>query len=220
MKECAQNHGACSEQSATQDDSRPARLLDLKTIQRNNESGIKLVETVSGSSYRYACLSHRFDDAVKRHQTTTSNFSEAQQFINLENLPKNWRDAVSIARDLDIEYLWIDSVCIVQDSAEDWYRVSVNMSRIYGNSFCNIAATSSADGAEGCFRPRNKRLLEAFVVKIPYGQQTVIPFRKPAGALLSQSRFGTATSEGMGCSGTHSLPSSPTFRSRSTFLGV
>ena len=106
MEECVKNHDDCSEQSATQDDrSRPARLLEPKTIQRNNKSGIRLIETVSGSSYQYACLSHRIDNAVKSHQMTAGNLSDFRQFINLEKLPKNWRDAVSICHDLQIDYL-------------------------------------------------------------------------------------------------------------------
>ena len=134
MEECIGHHNDCSEQSATQDDSsRPARLLELKTIQRNNESGIRLIETVSGSSYQYACLSHRFDDAIKPHQTTAGNLPDFQQFINIEKLPKNWRDAVSIARDLRIDYLWIDSVCIIQDGdgGDDLCRELAKMGFIY-----------------------------------------------------------------------------------------
>ncbi|KAL8704268.1 MAG: hypothetical protein Q9201_002577 [Fulgogasparrea decipioides] len=154
MEECVGNHDDCSEQSATQDNSsRPARLLELKTIQRNNESGIRLIETVSGSSYQYACLSHRFDDAVKRHRTTAGNLSDFRQFINLEKLPKNWRDAISIARDLHIDYLWIDSVCIIQDGdgGDDLRRELAKMGFIYQKAHLTIAAISSPSSSGGCF---------------------------------------------------------------------
>ena len=68
MSDCVEIHDDCSKQSAILDNSsRPARRLDLRTIQRSNESGIRLIETVSGSSYQYARLSYRFDDAIKSH---------------------------------------------------------------------------------------------------------------------------------------------------------
>ena len=68
MSDCVEIHGDCSKQSAVLDDSScPARRLDLRTIQRSNESGVRLIETVSGSSYQYACLSYRFNDAIESH---------------------------------------------------------------------------------------------------------------------------------------------------------
>ena len=154
MEECVKNHDDCSAQNAAQDDNnRPARLLELKTIQRNNESGIRLIETASGRTYRYACLSHRFDNAVVSQQLTTNNLSDYQQFVNLEKLPRNWRDGVSIARELNIDYLWIDSVCIIQDGdgGDDLRRELAKMGFIFQQARLTIAAISSPDSSGGCF---------------------------------------------------------------------
>jgi hypothetical protein len=154
MDECLSGHKDCLEHSTAQNDSsRPARLLSLTPIQRDSKSGIKLIETASGSSYRYACLSHRWDDGVKHHRTTTENLAKALDFLNLQELPANFRDAVSIARDLDIHYIWIDSICIIQggDSGEDLRRELAKMGSIYQNAHLTIAAVSSPNSSGGCF---------------------------------------------------------------------
>src|ERR1700722_7577906 len=154
MNECLSSHENCSKDGTAQDDSsRPARLLSLTPIQRHSESGIRLIETASGSLYQYACLSHRWDNAVQHHKTTIGNLSKALDFLNLEELPANFRDAVSIARDLSIPYLWIDSLCIIQDGdgGKDLDREIAKMGSISHNSCLTIAAVSSPNSSGGCF---------------------------------------------------------------------
>ena len=78
----------------------------------------------------------------------------------LSALPKTFRDAVQIARHLGFNYLWIDSLCIMQDSAEDWRKESAYMQEIYRFSSCTIAATAAAAGEVGCFSSRGGSLPE------------------------------------------------------------
>jgi hypothetical protein len=61
---------------------------------------------------------------------------------------------VEICRRLDLQYIWIDSLCIIQDSDEDWAEESINMAKIYANAFLTIAATKSKDGTGGCYSDR------------------------------------------------------------------
>jgi len=106
MNDCSSNHVACSEKMNAQNDSnRPARLLDLASTVQTGHNGIRLAQTESGVTYQYACLSHRWDEAVHAHRTTRENLTENQDLITLDNLPQNFRDAISIARNLDIRYL-------------------------------------------------------------------------------------------------------------------
>lgn len=74
-------------------------------------------------------------------------------------LPRTFRDVIEVARRLGIRYLWIDSLCIVQDSAEDWSAESSVMGRVYRNALCNIAATASADSQGGLFVDRDARMV-------------------------------------------------------------
>jgi hypothetical protein len=61
--------------------------------------------------------------------------------VGWDTLPKNFRKAVLVARNLGVQYLWIDSLCIIQDDTDDWTRESANMCSIYTHSYTTIAAT-------------------------------------------------------------------------------
>ena len=78
--------------------------------------------------------------------------------MNNSQLPKVFQQAICVAREFSIEYLWIDSLCILQGSESDWLAQSVRMDDIYANSYSNIAATSAKDGREGLFCERNPLL--------------------------------------------------------------
>ena len=69
-----------------------------------------------------------------------------------------FKDAIKVTRSLGIQYMWIDSLCIIQDSRADWLHESSHMSKIYKYSYCSIAATAAEDDAAGCFRDRDPLL--------------------------------------------------------------
>jgi hypothetical protein len=79
------------------------------------------------------------------------NFTNFQIGIADSELCKTFKDAIIIAKHLGLQYIWIDSLCIVQDNPEDWQRESAKMSSVYGYSTINIAATSAKDGTMGYF---------------------------------------------------------------------
>ncbi len=70
-------------------------------------------------------------------------------------LTRTFQDAVDVCRRLDVGYIWIDSLCIVQDSKEDWDAESIKMADTYENAFVTIAATKSQDGSGGCYSERD-----------------------------------------------------------------
>lgn len=69
-------------------------------------------------------------------------------------MPKTFQDAVTITRNLGIQYLWIDSLCIIQDSVEDWARESAQMGRIYRDASITIFAEFADSDDGGCFIQR------------------------------------------------------------------
>jgi hypothetical protein len=69
----------------------------------------------------------------------------------VSSLPQTFQDAITLSLALGIEYLWIDSLCIIQDSRDDWLREASLMCSVYTNSWVNFAATSSRDGTGGLF---------------------------------------------------------------------
>ena len=82
--------------------------------------------------------------------------------IAVSTLPKTFQDAITITRQLSLQYLWIDSLCIIQegDNFEDWARESSMMGSVYQNANCNIAATAASNGTLGCFQTRDPLLAQ------------------------------------------------------------
>jgi hypothetical protein len=142
LRDCVTNHqGTCF----NNDESRlPNRVLAIGAA----SSEIRLVET-NNSQGRYACLSHCWGDS--QLLTTTKATLEANEPIEWHKLPRTFQDAIQVARSLGLEYLWIDSLCIVQDDKDDWVRESKEMCAIYENSYLTIAATGALNATAGLF---------------------------------------------------------------------
>ena len=66
---------------------------------------------------------------------------------NLEDLPRVFHDAFNLVRCLGVRYLWIDSLCIVQDSSRSWGLNSRVMDLIYGNAVLTICAADGVDSS-------------------------------------------------------------------------
>jgi hypothetical protein len=75
--------------------------------------------------------------------------------IPMEQLTRTFRDAIEIVRRAGLDFIWIDSLCILQDDQADWERESAKMESVYRGSTLNIAASSAKDGSEGCFPRRD-----------------------------------------------------------------
>ncbi|KAF1828321.1 hypothetical protein BDW02DRAFT_484805, partial [Decorospora gaudefroyi] len=70
-----------------------------------------------------------------------------------------FQDAVQICRRLGVSYLWIDSLCIIQDDREDWLEQAKQMGDIYENAITTIAATSSSRSSQGIFGTTERRFM-------------------------------------------------------------
>ena len=73
----------------------------------------------------------------------------------IRDLPRAFQDMITVARRFSIRYIWIDSLCILQDSKEYWEKEASMMQDVYVNSSCNIAAAASTDPHGGLFRSRH-----------------------------------------------------------------
>ncbi len=125
----------------------PSRVLDVSS---SNEQDLKLYVSRNEPG-RYVCLSHRWGTANENLVTTRDNLLEHQRGIPWHSMPQVYRDAVTLTRTINVPYLWIDSLCIVQDDDKDWDEQSSKMASIYTNAVLTLAATSSKGPAEGCF---------------------------------------------------------------------
>ncbi|KAK4443107.1 heterokaryon incompatibility protein-domain-containing protein [Podospora aff. communis PSN243] len=101
---------------------------------------------------KYATLSHRWG-RVPAVRLLLSNARELFEEIPIPRLEQVFQDAISVTWELGLRYLWIDTLCIFQDSPWDWTAQSRNMGAIYMNAACNIAAASPSSG--GLFSTRD-----------------------------------------------------------------
>lgn len=84
-------------------------------------------------------------------RTLQASCEQHESVIEWDTLPRTFQDAITTARYLGIDYLWVDSLCIIQDSTVDWLKESALMAQIYQNSVLTISATKASTGFEGCF---------------------------------------------------------------------
>jgi hypothetical protein len=119
----------------------------------------------------YMTVSHCWGGEVPTTLTEkTMDFLKAGLVV--QDLPKTFTDAVRIAASCGVEYLWIDSLCIIQGSEEDWRKEASMMGKVYSNSFCNIAATGSPNSSGGLFHPRDPMDVQPIEVKATWACET------------------------------------------------
>jgi hypothetical protein len=173
-KECRQHPRELSNHSTP-----PTRVIDVGSM-KDSVARPRLVDTNS-NSVSYIALSHRWAGS-KPLKTTLDNLQSHQ-----EELPKDiaptFRDAMEVTRQLGFQYLWIDSLCIIQDDAEEWRRESRIMGDIFSGASVTIAAVDSVDknGTDHGILLRQPNPL-AVTIRLPFD-------RKPLSA-LSERIFG------------------------------
>jgi hypothetical protein len=88
--------------------------------------------------------------------------------ILISELPKTFRDAIDITRSLELRYLWIDSLCILQDSESDWATHVEVMASIYENAHITLAAGASDSDEGGFFVTPSNMYTEPHIVVLNY----------------------------------------------------
>lgn len=142
FRQCVNGHIRCARASGPL----PKRVLDLGP--KSELSSIRL-HISHGESREYATLSYSWGGAGKRLLTETASIKARCENINIVDFPKTLRDGIVIAKTLGFRYLWIDSLCIVQDDDNDWAYQGTAMTNIYGYSSLNISASSSMSSDAG-----------------------------------------------------------------------
>lgn len=146
LNQCLNEHDGCE----SEDDFLPSRVLDVEVEPKDN---VRLVECSAETKGRYISLSHSWG-VLKTLRTTRVSYKNHAAGISLDSLPRTFLDAVVISRYLGIRYLWIDSLCIIQDDEDDWARESGRMKDVYSNAYLVVAANHANSSEEGCFNQR------------------------------------------------------------------
>ncbi|PVH92004.1 HET-domain-containing protein [Periconia macrospinosa] len=158
ISDCMANHDHCLN---NQDVELPSRVLDISEYKTSGRASLFLAD---GLKSRYVALSHCWGGHSPRdgliRKCRTDNYEELRAGFLVSALPRTFQDAILVADRLGVQYLWIDSLCIVQDSHSDWSHESGLMSRVYGSSYVTIYASAAPNSDAGFLksRPRDRHV--------------------------------------------------------------
>lgn len=167
LQQCDKAHEICK---ASRPQSRwyPTRLIDMgrKETWRTSKQNPRLVlpseVSIEGP---YISLSHCWGDpGLKPLTLTLENLDSMCRGIEPASLPPTFSEAVTVIQEIGIRYIWIDSLCIIQNSTQDWENEAKMMLQVYQYAYLNIAATHSRNSQQGLFRARNPKALASVVV--------------------------------------------------------
>lgn len=124
----------------------PTRVLDVGD---SESPRVMLIDSRTMESHEYLAFSHcwgqgSFFSALK---STVNKLRQGD--VDTRLLPPSFLDAIAVARGLRVRYLWIDSLCIIQDDNQDWEHEAGRMEQVFSNATCVIAASSATGSAEG-----------------------------------------------------------------------
>ncbi|KAF4497862.1 HET-domain containing protein [Fusarium agapanthi] len=148
MLECSTKHESCKKQLESP---LPTRVISVGS----SDIDIRLVE-LKDVPAQYVTLSHCWG-GKQPLRTVTANIKDMKRSIDINSLPIVFQQAIQIVRALNIEYVWIDSLCIIQDSKSDWELESLQMCDYYENSFLTISTATSPNSTVSFLGPRDKR---------------------------------------------------------------
>ena len=160
---CRDNHKSCRVKDVNV---RPTRLLEI--LDQNTARVILTQEEVC--SMGYATLSHCWGKSIPL-RLLTSNILELQTSVEITRFPASYREAIMVCRRFGLKYLWIDSLCIVQDSTDDWEREAAAMTNVYGNSMLNICTAGAAESSEPSFASRDVAIISPAEFQARWGGQ-------------------------------------------------
>ena len=166
IRECLDNHKSC------QPDLEalgwvPERLIRVHQRGEWGHYGLQLIVTSAtpADGRYYTTLSHRWS-SQSFLKLTHNNFQQLSREFTSSDLPQTFRDAVSATYHLGFHYLWIDSLCIIQDGLDDWKSQSAQMHQIYALAVCNLAASWAEDCTKAMFSQRSNSSKLANSIKL------------------------------------------------------
>ncbi|KAF2745114.1 hypothetical protein M011DRAFT_389521, partial [Sporormia fimetaria CBS 119925] len=146
LAHCLNKHLPCNK-PMPELQSLPSRLIELRPKGAQIRARLRLREELPGEC-RFVTLSHCWGKG-HTYSLRSDILSAFRTDIPGEQLPRTFQDAISVTHELGLSYVWIDSLCILQDSTSDWADEAQRMAGVYGSASLNIAATASTSSDAG-----------------------------------------------------------------------
>lgn len=179
LQQCLRDHRNCRVENINC--WAPTRLIDVSYLKLNSDR-ILVVETISLPSEdrlkasRYLTFSHSWGKTEFLRLLSANLKSFCTEGIQVTSLRLSFQDAIYTTRELGCRYIWIDSLCIIQDSMSDWESEARMMQKVYSLCECNIAASLVSDIQDSIFRNSDARAMEPVQVLLNWssGKQDVM----------------------------------------------
>jgi hypothetical protein len=152
--DCKKHHQLCQTQHRVSPYS-PTRLVEIR------DSNLLRLSTSRPTVEPYVALSHRWG-LIGLPTTTLDNLEQRARLIPWEDLSPLMRDAVKVVRSLGYRFFWVDALCIIQDSKDDWLHEASQMRNVYSSASLTLAAADCEDHTQGMFRPRQAKCIRPF----------------------------------------------------------
>lgn len=164
LADCDENHGCMTTDShkpisATRSQLLPTRVIDVSPP---GSADVRPVETARGSTGRWIAVSHQWG---AKPCTVKSNLASHLKGIPLSSLPATFADAVKVTRALGCQYLWIDSIFVVQkeeDDPGDFNKEMKNMEQYYSGAYCVLGLSAGEGHGAGFLAERKRREVVTF----------------------------------------------------------
>jgi len=164
IESCEQDHVTCKQVVIQHRSSRPARLLYVGDFDCGVQPRLVVTKLISFPE-KYAALSYCWGPSSSPRMTTTHRTLVSRlNGLSWKDMPMTFRDACLVCKRLDIAYIWIDSLCIIQGDEEDWNHEAAIMGDIYRRAYVTIVAASSKSTNDGFLR----RYSPARAVSMPF----------------------------------------------------
>jgi hypothetical protein len=178
LETCVKNHGSTC--NPPTDGYMPTRLLEVVPGSSNNY--LRDLQTLqSAQDARYVALSHCWGQGGTPFTTTHPTLRTRMEGIDVMELPQTFRDSVVLTERLGLRYLWIDSLCIIQDDAEDWAREAAQMANVYRNAHLVLNAANSPADNTGFLFPRDITDTVRLALPAPGNEQLSFQLLLPEG---------------------------------------
>lgn len=158
----------------------PSRVIDVGPSDGSKDPFlVSDTREISHGDHKYIALTHRWPQPGEKMVTTTTDIlNEREKGFLMDILPKTFRDAIVITRKLNVRYLWIDSLCILQNCRQDWEREAARMHLVYRDAFLTISADA---GTAGCLIPRDPLAIRPCMLEESFGEPGVCVMPHPFG---------------------------------------
>jgi hypothetical protein len=154
IRECTQNHPRCVAGGFAL----PTRLINITSVKGSQKVAVvQMQRDSSRERIKYIALSYCWGRNTSL-KLETATHEELTAGVLLTTLPRTVQDTVRFTEYINVKWLWVDALYIIQDQKHDWHGEAARMQQVYQNAFLTIGALGASDSDTGLYALRDPLL--------------------------------------------------------------